>query len=71
MGKCSLREAVGVVTIIGGLLMQAVSLKEGWRDFPGGPVVKTSPSNAGCMGSTSGQELRSHMPPGQETETVL
>ena len=28
-------------------------------------MVKTSPSNAGRMGSTPGQELRSHMPPGQ------
>ena len=25
------------------------------RDFPGGPVVKTSPSNAGVAGSISGQ----------------
>ena len=36
--------------------------KEGtsW-DFPGGPVVKNPPSNAGDMGSIPGQELRSHM----------
>ena len=54
MRKCSLREAVGVATIIGGLLMQAVSLKVGWRDFPGGPVVKTSPSNTGGMVSIPG-----------------
>ena len=25
------------------------------RDFPGGPVVKTSPSNAGGVGSNPGQ----------------
>ena len=25
------------------------------RDFPGGLVVKTQPSNAGCMGSIPGQ----------------
>ena len=25
------------------------------RDFPGGPVVKTSPSNAGVTGSISGR----------------
>ena len=25
------------------------------RDFPGGPVVETSPSSAGGMGSTTGQ----------------
>ena len=29
--------------------------KEAARDFPGGPVVKTSPSNAGSVGSISGQ----------------
>ena len=26
-----------------------------FRDFPGGPVVKTSPSNAGCVGSIPGR----------------
>ena len=25
------------------------------QDFPGGPVVKTPPSNAGCVGSIPGQ----------------
>ena len=38
-------------------------------DFPGGPVVKTSPSNAGGEGSIHGRELRSHMPRGQKTKT--
>ena len=38
-------------------------------DFPGGPVVKTSPSSArGCSRSLVG-ELISHMPPGQKTKT--
>ena len=39
-------------------------------DFPGGPVVKTSPSSAGGVGSIPGPgELRSHMPRGQKTKT--
>ena len=29
-----------------------------WRDFPGGPRVKTSPSNAEGMGSILGQEAK-------------
>ena len=28
------------------------------RDFPGGPVVKTSPSNAGGVGLIPGQEAK-------------
>ena len=32
-----------------------MSLKEEERDFPCGPVVKNPPSNAGDMGSISGQ----------------
>ena len=52
------------------------------RDFLGGPVVKTLPSNAGLAGGEGGGgdkgvlwvwalvgELRSHMPHGQMTET--
>ena len=39
------------------------------RDFPGDPVVKTSPSNAGGEGSIPGRELRSHMSQGQKTKT--
>ena len=31
------------------------------RDFPGGPVVKTSPSNSGGEGSIPLRNLRSHM----------
>ena len=37
-------------------------------DFPGGPEVKTSPSNAWGTGSLVGK-LRSHMPHGQKTRT--
>ena len=35
-------------------------------NFPGGPVVKNPPSNAGDVGSTPGpaEGLRSHMPQG-------
>lgn len=29
---------------------------EGVRDFPSSPVVKASPSNAGCVGSSPGLE---------------
>ena len=32
------------------------------RDFPGGPVVKHPPCNAGDMGSSAVWELRSHKP---------
>ena len=40
------------------------------RDFPGGPVVKTSPSSAGGAGSTPGRELRSHVPRGQKNHNI-
>ena len=33
-------------------------LSSGGRDFPGGPVVKTSPSIAGGAGSILGQEAK-------------
>ena len=33
-------------------------------DFPGGPVVKNLPYNAGDSGPIPGRELRSHMPRG-------
>ena len=29
--------------------------KEAWKDFPGGPVVKNPPYNAGNVGLTPGQ----------------
>ena len=39
--------------------------------LPGGPVVKTSPSNAGSAGLIPDWgELRSHMPQGQKTKTL-
>ena len=36
-------------------LLKLYSLSLQPRDFPGGPVVKTSPSNAGGEGSTPGR----------------
>ena len=39
------------------------------RDFPGGAVVKTSPSNAGDKVRSLVGKLRSHMTPGQRTKT--
>ena len=38
-------------------------------DFPGGPVVKTLPSNAGDAGSTPGRGVEIHMPHGQKAKT--
>lgn len=32
------------------------------RDFPGGPLIKTSPSNVGAAVLSLVRELRSHMP---------
>ena len=40
-----------------------------YGDFPRSPIVKTSPSTAGDVGSIPGQGLRSHMPLGQTTKT--
>ena len=31
---------------------------EEWREFPGGPVVKNLPSNAGDVGSIPGQGIK-------------
>ena len=39
------------------------------QDFPGGPVVKTWPANAGGVGSIPGQGTKIHMPRGQKTTT--
>ena len=33
-----------------------------WEDFPGAPVVKNPPSNAGDVGSVPVGDLRSHIP---------
>ena len=46
------------------------------RDFPGGPVVKTSPSNAGDTGSIPGQGAKiahASQPkkPKHKTEAIL
>ena len=38
------------------------------RDFPGGPVVKTWPSNAGARVQSLVGELRSHMPHDQRAK---
>ena len=45
------------------------NLKKKNRDFLGSPVIKTLPSNAVGVGSSLVRQLRSHMPPGQKTET--
>ena len=37
------------------------TLKRGWGDFPGGPVIKNPLSNTGDVSSIPGGELRSHM----------
>ena len=39
------------------------------RDFPGGPVIRTLPSNAEGAGSVLGQRATSHMPQDQRTRT--
>ena len=39
------------------------------RDFPGGLMVKSWPSNAGGIGSPLVRELRPHMSHGQKTKT--
>ena len=39
------------------------------RDFPGGPVNKASPSNAGVVGSVPGSGAKFHVPHGHITET--
>ena len=50
-------------------------VKKEWVGLPGGPVVKTSPSNPGDVSSVSSQGLRSHMLCGQKskhkTEAIL
>ena len=33
-------------------------LKQKWMDVPGGPVMKSLPSNAGSMGSIPGQGVK-------------
>ena len=40
--------------------MFSVKRKKTFGDFPGGPLVKTSPSNAGDAGSIPGQGAKIH-----------
>ena len=40
------------------------------RDFPGSPMFKTWPSNAGDSGSILVGKVRSHMPPGHKTQNI-
>ena len=46
--------------------METTSIKEQSRDFPGGPVGKTLPSNAGRVGSIPGWGAKVHMSLGQK-----
>ena len=39
-------------------------------DFPGDPVVKISPSNAGLQVQSLARELRSHMPGSEEVKYI-
>ena len=50
-------------------MITQTTLNRNTRDFPGGPVVKTSSSNAEVAGSIPGQGLRSHMPRSQNAKT--
>ena len=49
--------------------LMGVTRKEVRWDFPGGPMIKTSPSNAGCEGLILSQEAKSHMTHGQKAKT--
>ena len=51
------------------LSMQHMGVKSNWKEFPGGPVVKTSPSNAGVQVQSLIGKLRSHIPWSQKTKT--
>ena len=44
--------------------------KAKFRDFPGGPVVKTSPSNAGGVGSIPGQGAKIPHASGLKSENI-
>ena len=39
-------------------MLRNIEDRKQYRDFPGGPVVKTSPYNAGGAGSIPGQGVR-------------
>ena len=44
-------------------------IKDSSRDFPGGPVVKTLPSNVGRVGLIPGQGVKITNAQGQKTKT--
>ena len=46
------------------------ALKSNEWDFPGGPVVKTLPSDAGDVGLIPGRGTKFHMPHGQNQNTI-
>ena len=46
------------------LTLDLISVKMLSRNFPGGPVVKNLPSNAGDTGSIPGWRIKSHTPGG-------
>ena len=48
--------------------MFCVRIRSTYRDFPGGPVVKSSPSNAGGAGSILSQGASIPHPCGQKTK---
>ena len=55
--------------------MSIHSINNGYpKDFPGGPVIKTLPSNAGGAGSITGWGTKSHKAlkkPQYKTEAIL
>jgi len=46
------------------VIVAMITIRNGDRDFPGGPVVKNPPCNVGDPSLIPGGELRSHMPRG-------
>ena len=42
----------------GNYIQHLIIMEQNVRDFPGGPVVKNLPSNAGGMGSIPGQRIK-------------
>ena len=47
-----------------------ITIRNGDRDFPGGPVVKNPPCNVGDPSLIPGGELRSHMPWGNKAHAL-
>ena len=48
--------------------LESSSREKDW-DFPGGPMIKISPSNVAGVGSIPGQGAKTRMPRGQKTKT--